>query len=43
MHPSPQLSDSAGRDSGPAGRVRGFVSGSFFHAIALHDSNYDDG
>ncbi len=28
------LTDSAGRDLGPAGGVRGHVSGSFFHAIA---------
>ena len=32
--PLAQLSDSAGRDLGPAGGVRGLVSGSFFHAIA---------
>ena len=32
--PLAMLSDSAGRDLGPAGGVRGLVSGSFFHAIA---------
>jgi len=29
-----RLSDAAGRDLGPAGGQRGYVSGSFFHAIA---------
>ena len=32
--PLATLTDSAGRSLGPAGGVRGYVSGSFFHAIA---------
>jgi cobyrinic acid a,c-diamide synthase len=37
-HPLAMLSDGEGRPIGPAGGRRGYVSGSFFHAIALAES-----